>query len=44
MRMDTQKYEKNWVACDICDEWTCIACIPNDFDVDKEYICSPCCQ
>lgn len=36
------KLKPHWVSCDICTVWTCLSCLPEDFDLNKEYICEEC--
>ena len=39
---ELKKLQPHWVSCDICTVWTCISCLPEDFDLNKEYVCVEC--
>ena len=36
------KKSKNWLICDLCDQYICPKCVPKDVDLNKDFFCSDC--
>ena len=36
------EHKPHWVSCDICTVWTCVHCLPEDFELSEDYFCMEC--
>eukprot|EP00794_Sanderia_malayensis_P010565 gene10565-11686_t len=39
---ESMKFRPHWVSCDTCEKWTCVECLPNDFNIDDNFLCTSC--
>ena len=39
---ESYKFRPHWASCDKCGKWTCMQCLPEDFDVEDSFLCCFC--
>lgn len=39
---ESSKFRPHWVSCDKCQKRTCVECLPDDFDIDDNFVCTLC--